>query len=141
MKQKILIKEETLMTDNDIFIIKDIIKSIKSNSNSGPFLLPVDYVGLNLYDYLNVVKKPMDLSTVEKNLNYNTYITVLDALDDLQLIWDNCKSYNYEGSDIYDQATTLEKLTEKLVKNYYNVKRKTKNEETNFILNSKHYQM
>ena len=41
-----------------------------------------------------IVKKPMDLGTVKKNLSASKYTSVKKALDDIQLIWDNCKLYN-----------------------------------------------
>lgn len=49
-------------------------------------------------DYPNVVKYPMDLGTVKENVKNSTYQHVEECLDDIQLIWDNCKSYNAEGS-------------------------------------------
>ncbi len=40
----------------------------------------------------------MDLSTVKQKLDENKYVLLSDALDDIQLIWDNCKLFNLEGS-------------------------------------------
>lgn len=40
----------------------------------------------------------MDLSTVNKKLNDGDYLYVEDMIDDIQLIWDNCKTYNSPGS-------------------------------------------
>ena len=53
---------------------------------------------MNLADYPTIVKHPMDLGTVEKQLNANKYRTVEEFIDDVQLIWDNCKAYNEAGS-------------------------------------------
>jgi hypothetical protein len=36
----------------------------------------------------------MDLGTVKKKLNNNLYETVEICLTDIQLVWDNCKTYN-----------------------------------------------
>ena len=62
------------------------------------FKTPVDWKGMNLTDYPAIVKHPMDLGTVEKKLNDNKYRTVEEFIDDVQLIWDNCKAYNEAGS-------------------------------------------
>ena len=35
---------------------------------------------------------------IKKNLKNGKYITLQEALNDIQLIWDNCKTYNMEGS-------------------------------------------
>lgn len=40
----------------------------------------------------------MDLGTVKKNFRANKYKFVEEVLNDLQLVWDNCKTYNFEGS-------------------------------------------
>ena len=57
--------------------------------------------GLGLADYFDIIKNPMDLGTVRKNLKANKYKYVEEVLADIQLIWDNCKTYNAEGSVIY----------------------------------------
>lgn len=36
----------------------------------------------------------MDLSTINKKLREERYHIVEEVLDDIQLIWDNCKVYN-----------------------------------------------
>ena len=33
----------------------------------------------------------------------------------MQLIWDNCKTYNIQGSDIYKLAEDMEKISKKAV--------------------------
>lgn len=43
----------------------------------------------------------MDLSTVNFKLNDGQYLYVEDMIDDIQLIWDNCKTYNSQGSVYY----------------------------------------
>lgn len=53
---------------------------------------------MNLNDYPTIVKHPMDLGTVEKRLKNEKYKFVEEFLDDVQLIWDNCKLYNLAGS-------------------------------------------
>lgn len=56
---------------------------------------------MGLTDYPQVVKNPMDLSTVNKKFNQGKYPTIESICDDLQLIWDNCKIYNPPNSWIY----------------------------------------
>jgi hypothetical protein len=51
-----------------------------------------------LLDYPTIVKTPMDLGTVQIKLNNGQYLYVEDMIDDIQLIWDNCKLYNSPGS-------------------------------------------
>lgn len=55
----------------------------------------------------------MDLTTVKKKLN--DYATVKEALDDLRLIWQNCFTFNVEGSEISNTALALGNELEILV--------------------------
>ena len=63
---------------------------------------------MGLGDYKNVVKKPVDLNLVRRQNNDGRYKIIEEALDDIQLCWDNCKIYNHPNSEIYEQASVLE---------------------------------
>lgn len=56
----------------------------------------------------------MDLQTIKSKLS--SYDSVADALMDLQLIWDNCQSFNAEKSEIYSSAIQLSLYQKSLVK-------------------------
>ena len=100
--------------------LKTIIESIEKEPMSFEFLNPVDTVGLGLHDYFDIVLHPMDLASVKKKLLNNIiYIYVQEVLDDIQLIWTNCKVYNMEGSDIYKIAEYMEKQSRKIIEKYY----------------------
>ena len=45
-----------------------ILGLIKTSHLAGPFLYPVDPTALNIPTYLEVIKSPMDLQTVEEKL-------------------------------------------------------------------------
>jgi len=98
--------------------LQNVVDEIIENKESEPFRQPVDYKTLNLIDYPIIIKHPMDLASVKKKLKAGKYKTVNDFLEDIQLIWDNCKLYNQEGSQIYKQAFKLEKVQKKLIKKY-----------------------
>ena len=55
-------------------------------------------IAYGLLDYPTIVKKPMDLGTVQAKFNDGQYLYVEDMIDDIQLVWDNCKTYNLAGS-------------------------------------------
>ena len=62
---------------------------------------------MGLIDYLKYVQKPMDLNTISKNIRDENYRTVENVLDDIQLIFDNCKVYNTPGSVIFSLITLI----------------------------------
>ena len=88
-----------------------LLETIEADPNCEPFLLPVEWEALKLFDYPKVVTRPMDFSTLKKNLNDAKFSTYEEFLADLQLIWDNCKLYNMIGSDIYKLAERMEKIS------------------------------
>jgi hypothetical protein len=50
-----------------------ILGLLKKHKYAGPFLEAVDPYALNIPDYFDIIKEPMDLSTVEKNLKEGIY--------------------------------------------------------------------
>jgi transcriptional activator SPT7 len=56
---------------------------------------------MGLDDYPDVIKRPMDLSTLKKNLKKCVYKKRKEFISDLFLIWENCKNYNIDGSVCY----------------------------------------
>jgi len=62
------------------------------------FLHPVEWRRLKIYNYPEMIKKPMDIGTVRKNVERKKYKKARDFLLDVMLIWSNCKTFNTEGS-------------------------------------------
>jgi hypothetical protein len=75
-----------------------VIKVIERRHEATDFLKPVDYKGLGLDDYPHIIKHPMDISTIKKKLKGSKYSCIAEAMADLLLIWDNCRTYNQVGS-------------------------------------------
>jgi hypothetical protein len=74
---------------------------------------------MGLTDYTFIIKNPMDLGSVDEKLKDYKYKYVEEALDDIQLIWDNCKTYNPDNSWIHSIAEKLERSFKKMLKNYF----------------------
>uniref|UniRef100_J3MQ13 Bromo domain-containing protein n=2 Tax=Oryza brachyantha TaxID=4533 RepID=J3MQ13_ORYBR len=79
---------------------------------STPFVVPVDPVKLNIPDYFDIIKKPMDLGTIEKKLNAGMYSTPWDFAADMRLTFDNATTYNPINNDVHSMAKTLRKIFE-----------------------------
>jgi hypothetical protein len=63
---------------------------------------PVDPIKLQLPDYFDVIKSPMDLGTVRKRLDGGTYYDTLDKVAaDVKLTFDNAMLYNPPGQEIH----------------------------------------
>jgi bromodomain-containing factor 1 len=85
------------------------LRTLKRHGDAGPFLQPVDPVALGIPDYVNVIKKPMDLGSVEKKLNGNEYATANDLIDDVQLMLQNCFTYNPPSHPVHVMGRNVER--------------------------------
>jgi hypothetical protein len=67
-----------------------IVNSFFKSPDAVPFLEPVDWRGLELYDYPEVVKQPMDLGKIKRKLERKQYDTAAECASDIRLVWANC---------------------------------------------------
>ncbi|WPK24947.1 hypothetical protein PUMCH_002246 [Australozyma saopauloensis] len=91
-----------------------LMSELTNNPLAWPFAVPVnkDEVG----DYYDVIKEPMDLSTMESKLENDKYESFDKFLYDCKLIFNNCRAYNAETTTYYKNATKLEKFLNKKIK-------------------------
>lgn len=64
------------------------------------FANPVDYVALKILDYPTLVKNPMDFATIKTKLKETKYERIDDFMEDMELVFYNCKLYNGTETDI-----------------------------------------
>ncbi|KAL5343728.1 hypothetical protein BJX70DRAFT_121080 [Aspergillus crustosus] len=75
-----------------------------------PFYFPVDPVALNIPTYHSVIKKPMDLSTVQSKLNTGQYENAKEFETDVRQIVKNCFKFNLKGDPTYIAGEKLEEI-------------------------------
>lgn len=85
-------------------IVNDLLKLKFANI----FAAPVDWKALNIPDYPNIIKNPMDLGTVMAKLDEGKYDSVDSFVEDVQLIWNNAKTFNPPKTDVYIIASNFE---------------------------------
>ena len=74
--------------------------NLQRNPKAYIFQNPVDYVGLRIPDYPSIVKNPMDFSTIKTKLKEHKYQGIQDFMDDMELVFYNCKLYNGVESEV-----------------------------------------
>lgn len=89
------------------------IKAVKRLKDARPFLNPVNPVALNIPFYFNHIKRPMDLSTIERKLNVNAYETPEQVTEDFNLMVNNCVSFNGANAMISQMARNIQAAFEK----------------------------
>ena len=87
-------------------------KLFRQEPDSIPFRLPVDPNQLGIPDYFDVIKKPMDLSTIKRKLDTGKYTDPWDYVDDVWLMFDNAWIYNRKTSRVYRYCTKLAEVFE-----------------------------
>ncbi|EOA96385.1 Bromodomain testis-specific protein, partial [Anas platyrhynchos] len=92
------------------YLQRVVMKAMWRHNFSWPFHQPVDAAALNLPDYYNIIKKPMDLSTIKKRLEHNYYAKAAECIEDFKTMFLNCHIYNKPGDDIVFMAQELEKV-------------------------------
>jgi E1A/CREB-binding protein len=85
----------------------EVLKGLQTHQHGWVFNVPVDPEELGLPDYFDIVKKPMDLGSIQKKLEKGEYHAIKDFQADVNLSFDNAMTYNEQGSVVYDMAKEL----------------------------------
>ncbi|CAI5686324.1 unnamed protein product [Oreochromis niloticus] len=84
-------QEEDVLRELRLFL-RNITERLSLDRRFKAFTKPVDIE--EVPDYLMVIKKPMDLSTLLTNIDEHKYVTVGEFMADADLIWKNALEYN-----------------------------------------------
>ena len=96
--------EKEVLTVQKIEIILQFMYDLRSDPQAAVFDIPVNWRALELPDYPQIVKEPMDLQTLESKVKghyrddlgklFTGYKYFEDFHHDLNLVWSNCKLFN-----------------------------------------------
>jgi hypothetical protein len=93
--------------------VTKIVEKIRKHGKSEPFRQAVDPIKLKIPDYWNVIKKPMDISTIQKKLKAKQYASPAEVAEDMRQIWINCRTYNGLNHVVSIQANICSEAFEK----------------------------
>lgn len=82
-------------------------KLYRQDPESLPFRQPVDPQALGIPDYFDIVKKPMDLSTIKRKLDTGQYSDPWQYVDDVWMMFENAWLYNRKTSKVYRYCTKV----------------------------------
>ncbi|XP_072287316.1 bromodomain-containing protein 2 isoform X1 [Pyxicephalus adspersus] len=92
-------------------ILKELL-SKKHGAYAWPFYKPVDASALGLHDYHEIIKQPMDLSTIKKKMEDREYRDAQEFAADVRLMFSNCYKYNPPDHDVVAMARKLQDVFE-----------------------------
>ncbi|KAM6900033.1 ATPase family AAA domain-containing protein 2-like [Xenentodon cancila] len=84
-------QEEVVLRELRLFL-RNVTEELRLDRRFKIFTKPVDTE--EVPDYLMVIKKPMDFSTLLTNIDEHKYVTVSEFMSDADLIWQNALEYN-----------------------------------------------
>lgn len=94
----------------------------RQDPESIPFRQPVDPTTLGIPDYFDIVKKPMDLSSIKNKLIQGKYSDPWEYVDDVWLMFDNAWLYNRKTSRVYRYCTKVSLLYNSTISTVLNFK-------------------
>lgn len=99
------------------------LQNLSRNASAWIFQEPVNVQTLKIPDYYTIVKKPMDFGTIKGKLKEQRYSNINEFMEDMELVFYNCKLYNGEvsgvgqmGKQVHDEYL---KLVEQLSFDFY----------------------
>ncbi|XP_061726231.1 uncharacterized protein LOC133531852 [Cydia pomonella] len=91
-------KHNAKKLQKELQFCKNLLYEMECHEHAWPFLLPVN---TKLFpQYKKVIKCPMDLSTIKKKLEDNTYKCKEEFASDVRLIFSNCEVFNEDYSPV-----------------------------------------
>eukprot|EP00742_Colponemidia_sp_Colp-10_P005704 GILJ01006097.1.p1 GENE.GILJ01006097.1~~GILJ01006097.1.p1 ORF type:complete len:537 (-),score=91.50 GILJ01006097.1:91-1701(-) len=96
---------------------KTLLDAARGHKMCWPFHEPVDPIGLGIPDYFEVIKRPMDFSTIRDRLKGGRYSRSMEALEefvnDVRLVFLNALTYNDPASEVHSFAIRVNNFFEK----------------------------
>ena len=83
------------------------------------FAEPVDWEKLEIPDYPQIIKRPMDFATIKTKLKEHKYRGVREYMDDMELVFANCATYNAVGTDVAQLGIAVHEEYQRLVQQLY----------------------
>ncbi|ORZ38898.1 Bromodomain-containing protein [Catenaria anguillulae PL171] len=88
-------------------LFTQLLDDMRNHADSWPFLEPVD--PNHVQGYYDIIKEPMDLRTLEQNIEADRYHSLESFGRDVQKIFDNCRTFNEPTTKYYKAGNGLER--------------------------------
>lgn len=75
-------------------VARRMLTALMKNSKAWIFNEPVQPEKYGINDYFDIVTNPMDFGTIEQNLKAHKFPNMQSFLSDIELVFENCFTYN-----------------------------------------------
>lgn len=106
---KMIVKQRISFTPKELkeALEPPLMKMYNLDPESVPFRTPVEPISMGIPDYFDIIKKPMDLSTIKNNLDEGNYKDPWEFVDDVWQMFENAWIYNKKQSRVYKFCTKV----------------------------------
>lgn len=87
--------------------LRPVWDKLDQTDDAVPFRVPVDAQLLNIPDYNEIIKDPMDLLTIATKMDNGLYKNPWNFCDDIWLMLENAWLYNRKNSKVYKFSTKV----------------------------------
>lgn len=109
-------KDPSEINARKLALCKKLLNDLRNRNEYRCFTLlfdqPVDIEENQCFDYYDVIKNPMDLSTMQGKMERGEYKTPEEFEKDMKLIISNCEVYNPPGHEILEYSNKLKRTFE-----------------------------
>jgi len=95
-------------------MLEDLLNAMMRHKDGWPFDRPITKT--EAPDYHKIVRRPMDLGTIRSSINRMKYSCNNEVLEDIRLVFENCRLYNKEEAEEYQCGERLERYFKKEIK-------------------------
>ena len=106
-KEKKNANEDLYLHENWEKNAKKLISMLWKVKDADLFYKPVDPIELGLPTYFEIVKHPMDFSTIKRKLSNFSYTNFNEFCNDMNLVFDNCYLFNGKESLVGNMCTNV----------------------------------
>ncbi len=92
-------------------MLEDLLNAMMKHRDGWPFDRPITKT--DAPDYHKIVKRPMDLGTIRSNIMRMKYTCNSEVIEDIKLVFDNCRLYNKEDAEEFQCGERLERYFKK----------------------------
>lgn len=95
----------------NVYFMKPVDKKVDSNSGcKGAWLTYAQ----TFFDYYEIIKRPMTMNQIKRRIGKDSSFTLPAFRADMHQVWDNARTYNQEGSWVYNAAEEMQRAFDKM---------------------------